>query len=334
MQLWIEAGGQVKNVKGGEEVPVYETFSKKMKVKERTGQADVYQYDDLPKKFRIQVCHIWNATIGRYYREDGRSTNRVWDTLHDVTAREAGEFHLNVHNLDGVTKADICVSYFVNTDTQSALDMLDISFQVIYGLRRNTLTASLYYVESTPKEAITELNARFKESGLGYEFVAGELIRIDSTFIHAEAVKPALALLHGTGFNGANEEFFEAHKHYRQGDYKDAIATAGKAFESAMKAICAARSWSPPPNKGKLENASAGTLINVLMTNNLIPEGMRNHLNGLEQTLSSGLPPLRNDVAHGQGASPVPVEEYVASYALHLAATNIVFLVKAHNAMS
>jgi hypothetical protein len=46
--------------------------------------------------------------------------------------------------------------------------------------------------------------------------------------------------------------------------------------------------------------------------------------------LKSGLPTLRNETGgHGQGATPVAVPEYVASYALSLAASKIRFLIEA-----
>jgi Domain of unknown function (DUF7014) len=37
---------------------------------------------------------------------------------------------------------------------------------------------------------------------------------------------------------------------------------------------------------------------------------------------------------HGQGRSPKQVPGHLARYALHLAATNIVFLVEAHEALN
>ena len=43
---------------------------------------------------------------------------------------------------------------------------------------------------------------------------------------------------------------------------------------------------------------------------------------------------MRNEVAaHGQGPTPRETPEYVAAFALHLAAAKILFLVEAHQAM-
>ncbi len=51
------------------------------------------------------------------------------------------------------------------------------------------------------------LNHRFREDGIGYQYIESMLIRVDSQYLHAEAVKPALSLLSSAGFEGAQEEF-------------------------------------------------------------------------------------------------------------------------------
>jgi hypothetical protein len=65
-----------------------------------------------------------------------------------------------------------------------------------------------------------------------------KLIRIDSQYVHAEAVKPAIFLLQEAEFEGASEEFLKAHNHYSQGQNKEATAEALKTFESTLKSIC------------------------------------------------------------------------------------------------
>ena len=44
-------------------------------------------------------------------------------------------------------------------------------------------------------DTIEEMNQRFRENGVGYQYENDQIIRVDSEFIHAEAVKPALQLL-------------------------------------------------------------------------------------------------------------------------------------------
>jgi hypothetical protein len=62
---------------------------------------------------------------------------------------------------------------------------------------------------------------------------------------------------------------------------------------------------------------------------------MQSHFTALRSTLESGLPTVRNRGGrggHGQGSDVVDVPDYLAAYCLHLAATNIVLLIEAHNA--
>jgi hypothetical protein len=67
-----------------------------------------------------------------------------------------------------------------------------------------------------------------------------------------------------------------------------------------------------------------------LKSNRLFPDYLDTSFDQLLATLASGLPQVRNNAGgHGQGAMPRPIPAYVAAYALHLAATNIVFLVDA-----
>lgn len=71
--------------------------------------------------------------------------------------------------------------------------------------------------------AFQELNYRFKQHNLGYEFVDDKLIRKDNELLHQETIKPALKLLIETGFEGAEQEFLDAFEHRRKGENKDAI---------------------------------------------------------------------------------------------------------------
>lgn len=173
-------------------------------------------------------------------------------------------------------------------------------------------------------EAIIELNNRFKQHNLGYEFVNGEIIRIDNTFIHKEIIKPALKLLYDEKFIGAEEEFRKAFENKRNGDNKNAILEAGKAFESTMKTICDKKGYAYNKTKD-----TAKTLIQILEKNNFFPIYMAGHLKGVITTLETGLPVVRNkNSGHGQGNNVISIPDEIVEYALDLAASNIVLLVK------
>ena len=141
-------------------------------------------------------------------------------------------------------------------------------------------------------------------------------------------MRPALRFLYQDGFEGPREEFLRAHACYRAGDTKDAVTNANNALESTLKTICDERGWAYEGG------ATASKLVKVVRTNGLLPDYLENSFEQLAATISSGLPKVRNEVAaHGQGATSRETPEYVAAFALHLAAAKIVFLVEAHRAM-
>jgi hypothetical protein len=309
-------------------VDIYETYSKRLRNHERAGQPDVYQYDELPQQLRNQIIHIWNSAIGpsvKMNRVTGSGV--VWEAIDDTLSREIGIFYLGGDRQD---RPEVrCKQFLLRASTEEALDIIEFSFRCIERIPEVLNWQQQTAVTQDAKDAVEELNHRFREHGVGYQFEGGEIVRADSQYVHAEAVKPAIALLNTSGFEGASEEFFDAYKHYRQREYADAIADALKAFESTMKAICDSHNWSYK------EGDTARALIKIVLDNWLVPTYMESHLTGVRSSLEAGLPTVRNRLGgHGQGKDPRTVPDYFAGYALHLAATNIVFLVEAHEALN
>ena len=79
------------------------------------------------------------------------------------------------------------------------------------------------------------------------------------------------------------------------------------------------------------EGDTINRLINIIFEKKLIPNFMQSHYSALRCTLEAGIPTLRNKLGgHGQGTQEVPVPEYIATYALHLTTSNILFLAQAN----
>ncbi|MBX9679549.1 MAG: hypothetical protein K2X38_12355 [Gemmataceae bacterium] len=118
----------------------------------------------------------------------------------------------------------------------------------------------------------------FKENAVGYQFVHNDIVRVDSEYIHADAVVPALTLMHegGSDFKGCQDEFLEAHEHYRRGRNKEAVQSAAKSFESVMKAICTLRKRQFDPQKD-----AAAVLVGILFKEELIPQWLQDHFSAL-----------------------------------------------------
>ncbi len=303
---------------------ILDLFSKRER-RARGEVPDVYVYDKLPEKLRVQIVHIVKDAFGQdRYSSDYAA--KAYEFVKQSLCREYGRFELIEY-----PKSDehSVFNFFLQEESaERALDVVELCFQFINVNIRNEYEYTSHTDRKLePDHAVAELNARFKEHGVGYQFESNSIIRVDSEFLHSEAVKPALAVLRQAGFEGANEEFLHAHEHYRHGRYKECIVDALKAFESTMKAICKLRGWPNQPGD------TAKTLIATCLGNGLLPQYFETQFSSLRSLLESGVPAVRNkNGGHGQGAEPVVVPEYLARYALNLTATTVLFFVEANAA--
>jgi len=285
--------------------------------------------DVLPNEFRVQVSHIMLRALGANdlgSRLSGDGVD-VWRFIHDRVAEEHGLFRLD--NNDDRPRVS-CLTYLCGIkNVAHALDLIELSFRAVERLVPEIPLHLCPSLEITQRaeDAVSDLNVRFGEHNLGYRYVDGQIVRLDSEYLHAEVSEPALQLLHAHEFAGAEEEFRAAHAHFRHGRLKEAAVEALKAFESTMKAICDARRW-------KYERNTAKDLIAVVLKEGLIPEYLQTEIAGLRNLLEASVPTVRNKTSgHGQGSTPKPMPPHLAAYALHSAASNIVLLIQAHEAL-
>jgi len=284
---------------------IFDIFSKRQK-QLRGEIPDVYSYDKLPQPLRVQIVHIWRDTLGDEdtYNDKYLGTRSAYEFIVQTLCREYGLFSLP--GSEGYGHRN-CLTELANfllkeQDPEKALDAVELSFRVVDKFTRRLDHLGRSNASELADAAIEELNARFREHGVGYQFTDGEVIRVDSALVHAEVVKPALALLRTPEYAGAQEEFLKAHEHYRHGRTKEALAESLKALESVMKVICAKHKWEHAPN------ATSSALIQVLFDNGLIPPFWQQHFSALRSTLESGAPTARNRLgSHGQGVQVVEV---------------------------
>lgn len=315
---------------------VWDLYSKRQK-QLRGETPDVYTYDEIPDALAVQIVHIWHDTLGdSTLYLNGQSfftgTYHAYKEIVDILRRERGEFTLpcapSYKNRGHLSEL---VGYLMQeTEVEKALDVIELTFRCIDQLTRKHeyLRLSPREAEKRADDAIAELNKRFREHGVGYQFCDGMIVRIDSEFVHAEVVKPALALLRAADYAGAQAEFLNAHEHYRHGRMKEALQECLKAFESVMKIICAKRHWPHPAN------ATSSALIQVLFEKDLIPPFWQSHFSGLRSSLEGGVPTARNKLGgHGQGTEVVDVPNHLVAYVLHMTASAIVYLAEAEKAL-
>lgn len=299
---------------------IFDIFSKRQK-RLRGEVPDVYQYTDLPHSFRVQVIHIVRETIGEDYGP-GYDAGGIYEGIHKALCREYGVFSLKKHAQNNY---EAIFDFFLNEKShERCIDVIELSFKYINHVVRQEYWRYPDKDHQSADRAIDELNNRFKEAGIGYQFESDEIVKVDSQFIHADVVKPTLQILgSNTKYQGVNDEFLSAHEHYRHQHYKECLNDCLKSFESLMKALHVKRGWDFN------QNDTAKKLINGCLTNGLIPEYMQNEFSSLRSLLESGIPTIRNkEGGHGQGHEVTTVPEHLASYALHLTASTLLFLAK------
>lgn len=304
-------------------VETFQLFSKR----DKKIQFDFLEYDSLSEKIRNQIFYIWKYALAIDYAKGrgrgGSGPDEFFRFMRDTLCREHGLEHLYSDRMESAAECEMYLRRGSNTEI--LLDLIEMSICMISPLRKKIGWENLraYGITMQEVDAVKELNQRFRENGVGYEFTNGILIRKDSEYLHEAVTKPALYLLQEEGFEGALDEFLEAHDHFRKAEYKASITSASNAFESTMKTICAKRGWQVSGS------GTSSQLIRAIVENGLVPDYLESYMASLK-----GISTVRNKkTGHGQGEEAIAVPEHFVNYALHLCGTNIVFLIEAYRAL-
>lgn len=312
-----------------EESEVYVPYSLREQIRARQGQHVVYEYDDFPQQLLVQVVQILDRTIGTYSRGGGVATYspseyspaQVWKIINEDVAHEIGVFELGRSHSYRDRFAEYLLSPGLSSNDQ--IDAIEIAFRMVDVLPEFSAYArNKYDMFLTAKEAIRELNRRLRQHDMGYQFVDGRMVRADSEFVYVEVVEPAIALLQRNGFEHPEEEFMEAHRHFRRGEMSDALVDANKALESVLK-IALERS-----GVTLVGNENASVLI-PKVTEKILPTHLRTHLQALAKIMES-ISSLRSKpgVGHGAGSKEAETLDSIAGYALNITASTIIFVVE------
>ena len=165
-------------------MPVYDIYSKRKKRSEQT-EAEVYQYDRIPETLRAQIQHIWDDAIGPCldpgpsYWEPPPHNSEAWKTIRDCVCREKG---LMTFAREPDPRRD-CIAYlYGEKNAENLLDLVEFSFRYISQVmgERDRYELRKCGAKQTPSDVIAELNVRFREAGVGYQFEGDQIIRVDS----------------------------------------------------------------------------------------------------------------------------------------------------------
>ena len=165
----------------------------------------------------------------------------------------------------------------------------------------------------------TTINRIFSDERLPWILVGDMIFRIDSEY-SAEVFQSASALLAGTGFDGALEEFQRARSHLDSGDNKESVHHANLSLESTMKSILG------------VQNEKPGKLIRSIVDSKIVPEYYDGFLTNFEQILRS-VNVARNKekgAGHGQGVQISEVPHPLAELVLNLCVALTQYLIRQH----
>lgn len=309
---------------------IFQTFAKRKALQLSKGEPDVYIYDKASTHFRYQICLAIIEGMGNFsvYNGSGMGNvpcaNNAWDIVDTVCRKEIESYMVAASKKFQDNIAQRFLDYVSTTvDIDDLLSAVEVVCIILDGIKDDDYGNSVRSRNAKVKasDALEEINGRFEQNSIGYRFENGNIIRIDSKLIHSEIVKPALLLLTAPIFSKANEDFMTAHRHYRSGEYKDAVTSANRSFESTLKAICDNENWIY--NKGD----RASELITKVRSNGLFSHDFDKSFDGYVAMLKSGLPALRNDVgAHGESLASPAVTLQIARFAINMTATNILFV--------
>lgn len=300
---------------------VFNLFSRRLR-DEHGEVPDTYQYVEMPDTLRVQFVHIMDDGLGNeqdYHDPYGYGdTKGLYDNLVSVLRREYGVFHLLGDRWKSDNSRLELINFFLNERSMEKL--LDVVELVCRAFEKVTNEWPGKFSDQA-EPLIAEVNHRFRESALGYQYISGSVVRVDSDFSHAEIVKPALTLLRDRKLKTVEKEFLAAHQHYRSGEYQDCLVDCGCSIESMMKIILEEMKV-----KGS-ENMNANALAKAIFDNIEVPNSLEAQFNSLRSLITNGVPTLRNKLgAHGHGNAPKNVTEGIASYSINLTASTLLLL--------
>lgn len=202
--------------------------------------------------------------------------------------------------------ADIEVMDFIAGVFQVSASMLEASS------RRSTFRRVGAGDEAEELGAL--INRIFEEEGVGYRWLAGQIVRFDEPVTHDLAIEPAVELLRDGQFGEANDEFSAALDAYRDGRWRDAITNANAAFESVLKV-----------RTGK-SGLTAGPLIRAAREQGVIPKYLGGAVENLEKLMHAAPATRGAEAAHGQGDRPSEADQHLAQLIVSVVASFILFV--------
>jgi AbiJ N-terminal domain 4 len=293
--------------------PMYEPFTKRGK------PPPPIVTDTIPELVRNRLLAVLKELTGGWgdpLRELFYSAAKTSEFLHGSLSKRR-QYHRNPNN--PLTEIE---DHFFACDADEFLEFIELVLQ-----------NDMLHVPT----AIQLFNGILRQEGVGYRFTDRIVNRVpgstegsiqhevtpsiavltteESTY--QQTIEPALRALGNPLFKAASDELLDAHKHFRDGNWSDAITNAGKSLESVLKVICEKKKWKYNPDADVLSR-----LVDTCNQNGLFPSFY------VEIFKNAGT--IRNKLgAHGKAnKSHAPAGEAMADHMIQLVSSHILLLIK------
>ncbi|HTL73515.1 MAG TPA: hypothetical protein VL863_09455 [bacterium] len=150
------------------------------KFQSRDKKTEALTYD-LPLGFRTQIIHLWRKGFGK---DDCYSPGpqMAYEKIHQILCEEHQEPQLPQVSRHSLTYGDIIAEYFYyQEDTVKALDVVQVVFSIMEAMLHRTWNAwghDMFASEHSVVDIIEELNHRFRENNIGYQYIQGRIEKI------------------------------------------------------------------------------------------------------------------------------------------------------------
>lgn len=219
----------------------------------------------------------------------------------------------------------------VRSESKSLIDEKKLE-DLLYSCNDNTFYEMLEvayhsifeYYHSFSSQLSDDLNTIFERNYVGIRAINDIFVLIEEKTEYEEFIEPCLTILHGEGFDQANNHLCEAFDRYHEGDFKKAVMESSLALESVVNQILDELDIPKPEKNNKFD-----VKFRLLKENGVaIFQDYE-----VERFLQSVYAPIRArntmpGVAHS--GPDVKITEEEAQYVLGLATSSILYVVRCY----
>jgi hypothetical protein len=286
-------------------------------------EQNVFIYNSIPEELKIQLYHIWTTFFEQaevfdeareyiYQRIEKMACERI--PLEQLPYLEyyGNQFYCIYNYLKEESDYEVCLEI---------IEIINIGIELVQPVFK-------YYdhpfdFSYSPKDALKDINERFRKQGIGYQYIENKIIRVDNNFLNAETVIQTFSLISEEKYKNVNVEYLTAHEHFRYKRNADCLTWCLKAYESTMKIIIKLNGWDLP------DTPVATKLVKLLFEKEFFPSFLEAAMNNLRSFMENSINTIRNKRGgHGQGDEEVTVPDSLASFMLYIAGATVRLLVE------